>query len=295
MASAGVSPPDEILDDGKLHRFGTNGRAGDDSGWYILHGDGIPAGAFGDFRAGVSETFCADIGRELTEEERRAQRERVDAIRRQRAAEEARRHAEAAKRAERLWRAAVKAQAHPYLSRKGVKAHGLRLYRGELTIRGMRCDDALVIPLRLGGQISTLEFINTEGEKRFLPGGRKTGAYHSIGKPNGTIVVCEGYATGASVHEATLHAVAVAFDAGNLLAVAKTIRGKFPDTKLIIAGDHDETGVGQRAAAEAALSTSASYVVPRQPGQDWNDVASADGLAAVRAELGECSQQVRAA
>ncbi len=52
---AGLEPPDVIEAEGKLRRFATNGKRGDDAGWYILHADGIPAGSFGDWRTEVSE------------------------------------------------------------------------------------------------------------------------------------------------------------------------------------------------------------------------------------------------
>src|SRR3984893_10863324 len=60
---AGLNPPKVIEPDGKLHRFASNGKRSDDAGWYVLHADGIPAGAFGDWRGGLSETWRADIGR----------------------------------------------------------------------------------------------------------------------------------------------------------------------------------------------------------------------------------------
>ncbi|MCA1604763.1 MAG: hypothetical protein LC775_04645, partial [Acidobacteria bacterium] len=65
MRAHGLNPP-EIIADGRLHRFTSNGRRGDDAGWYLLHGDGIPAGCFGDWRTGFSQTWRADIGRDLT-------------------------------------------------------------------------------------------------------------------------------------------------------------------------------------------------------------------------------------
>ena len=64
--SAGLSPPEVIEPNGKLHRFASNGKPSDDAGWYVFHDDGIPAGAFGDWRGGLSETWRADIGRKLS-------------------------------------------------------------------------------------------------------------------------------------------------------------------------------------------------------------------------------------
>jgi putative DNA primase/helicase len=64
--SAGLNPPEVIEPNGKLHRFASNGKPSDDAGWYVFHDDGIPAGAFGDWRDGLSETWRADIGRRLS-------------------------------------------------------------------------------------------------------------------------------------------------------------------------------------------------------------------------------------
>ena len=99
IQGAGLHPPAAIEADGKLHRFASNGKRGDDAGWYALHDDGIPAGSFGDWRTGVSQTWRADVGRNLTQAEEAAHRAKVDAMRKQREAEEKARHAEAARKA----------------------------------------------------------------------------------------------------------------------------------------------------------------------------------------------------
>ena len=105
-SKVGLHPPQVIEPDGKLHRFATNGKARDDAGWYVFYGDGIPAGAFGDWRSGLSETWRADIGRKLSPQEETAHRARVEAIRREREAEDVKRKAEARERAAAIWQAA---------------------------------------------------------------------------------------------------------------------------------------------------------------------------------------------
>ena len=162
IRAAGVEPPGDVIPDGKLHRFASNGKRGDDAGWYVLHGDGIPAGIFGDWRTGIKETWRADIGRTLTPAEEAAHRLKVNAMRREREAEEARQRAEAAREAVSIWHAAQPApDGHPYLTRKHVKTHRIRLH-----------DNLLVIPLRHGGKLHSLQFIDPDGKKRFLTGGR---------------------------------------------------------------------------------------------------------------------------
>jgi putative DNA primase/helicase len=81
--------------------------------------------------------------------------------------------------------------------------------------------------MRHGVELHSLQFIGPEGDKRFLSGGRVSGCYLLIGKPDVTLCIAEGYATGASIHEAAGCAVAVAFNAGNLLPVARTLRRNF--------------------------------------------------------------------
>ncbi len=231
MAEAGIVSKSAILADGKLHRFRIDGdNAGKSNGWYVLFSDGIPSGAFGSWKTGFKSTWCAKAHADLTPTEKAEHIRRMDSARKAREAEElATRHAAQAK-AVAIWKASTPApDDHPYLARKGVKAHGLRLSHG-----------ALVIPLRdNAGIIHSLQFIDSEGNKRFLSGGRKKGCYFAIGQPTGTICIAEGYATAASVYESTGHAVAVAFDAGNLLTVAQGLRRKFPEAEIILAADND--------------------------------------------------------
>ena len=282
IRSAGLEPPDTIEADGKLHRFPSNGKQGDDAGWYVLHGDGIPAGSFGDWRTGVSEPWRADIDRTLTPSEEAAHRAKVETMRRVREVEETRRKAEAATKAAAIWQAAQPVpDDHPYLKRKGIKPHGARLHNG-----------ALVIPMRDAGELHSLQFIGLDGEKRFLTGGRVTGCYFGIGAVEGTQPLCiaEGYATGATIHEATGYPVAVAFHAGNLEAVARTLRGKFPDLRLLICADDDlatQGNPGLTKATDAAIAIGGKLAIPDfgtdRPDRatDFNDMAKLRGAEAV--------------
>jgi putative DNA primase/helicase len=282
--NAGLHPPEVIEPDGKLHRFASNGKRSDDAGWYVFHDDGIPAGAFGDWRTGASETWRADIGRRLSQQEEAAHRARIEAMRREREAEDARRKAEARETAAAIWQSALPApDDHPYLIGKGVKAHGLRAH-----------DGALVIPMREGADLHSLQFIAADGDKRFLAGGRVSGCYFPIGRPQGVLCIAEGYATGASIHEATGYAVAVAFNAGNLLPVARALRAKFHDLRLIVCGDDDAKTPGNpglTAAREAAQAAGACLAIPEfgndrpERATDFNDLHRLAGLAAVRVSI----------
>jgi putative DNA primase/helicase len=282
MLAAGVTPPDDIHTDGKLHRFPSNGRRGDDSGWYVLHGDGIPAGAFGCWREGFTQQWCSKATDAMTQAERETHRQRVEAMRQQREADTAQRQQQAATVAAQRWKAATPTTAHPYLSTKGVQAHGVKS-EGE----------ALLIPMRdTAGTLHSLQVIDPEGGKRFQPGGRVKGCYHGIGKPGGVLIVCEGYATGASIHEATGHAVAVAFNAGNLRAVAEALHSKYPALRLILAADDDwqtEGNPGMTKAREAAQAVGGWLAIPEfgdsrpKNATDFNDLHRLAGVEAVRA------------
>lgn len=294
IRSAGLNPPDAIEADGKLRRFPTNGKRGDASGWYVLHNDGIPAGTFGDWRSGVSQTWRANLGRKFTPAEDAAYRAKIEAQRKIREAEERQGQEQAREQAEEIWKRSSQVESHEYLTAKGIKPYGARLYRGPLVSGGLRCDGCLVIPLRdTEGVIQTLEFISPSGVKRFLPNGAKHGHYFPIGTPAEKIIVCEGYATGASLHEATGEAVAIAFDAGNLLPVAKYLRSKYPDMTLLIAADNDQWtdgNPGTTKGREAAQAANAGLVWPQfkdSEGKptDFNDLHQREGLEAVKAAI----------
>lgn len=170
--------------------------------------------------------------------------------------EAARVQAGAAERARRLWDGAKPAtDDHPYLRAKGVHAFGLRTLR-----------DQLMIPARdTDGRLCTLQFIGPDGSKRFLTGGRIKGCYYAIGLPRGVLLLAEGYATSATLHQATGHAVAACFNCGNLLPVARALRAKLPHIQIVVAADNDINTTGNpglTAARAAARAVAGCVAVP---------------------------------
>lgn len=276
--AAGLLPPSLIQPDGKLHRFASDGRHGDVAGWYVFHGDGKPAGAFGDWRSGASRVWSADgQGHRKTPNcgTRVAAPHHLPP-------DTAQRDLEAQLRATGIWEGAPPApDVHPYLTRKGVTPHGLRTYRS-----------ALVLPMRDDRNVlHSLQFIGANGVKRFLAGGRTGGCFFVIGLPTDTLCIAEGYATAASIHEATGHAVAVAFSAGNLLPVAQALRKKYATFTLIICADDDIGTAGNPGltkAREAAGAVAGLLAVPdfgnNRPAAatDFNDLHRHAGFVAVR-------------
>lgn len=132
----------------------------------------------------------------------------------------------------------------------------------------------LAVPLFDGeGNFWTFQKIYNDGTKRFFTGGKKKGNFFMFGVPNGHAYICEGYATGYSIHESSDACVIVAMDAGNLKAVASTIKEKYPDMALTFCADRDENRVGEKKAYEASLWVGGSVLLPPEPFKDFNDAA----------------------
>lgn len=281
IRAAGLEPPD-VIELGKLHRFpGIGKRNGNTAGWCKLFDDGL-GGCFGDWSSGFTEHWQAKRDKPFSQSERAAFMRRVEETRKRAEAERQQHYAEAAEKAATIWNTATPANdEHPYLVRKGIKASGARLYQG-----------ALVIPVRSGGELHSLQFIAEDGNKRFLSGGRISGGYFSIGTTTGAEALCiaEGFATGSTIHQATNHPVAVAFNAGNLEPVAKAMRERFPKMPLIVCADDDATTEGNPGltkATEAAHAIGGLLAIPdfgndRPVGvSDFNDMAVWCGIETV--------------
>lgn len=278
MVAAGLRTSEELIADGVLHRIHIDGdKPRSQNGWYVLHSNGMPAGAFGSWKHDLSGSWCAKPDQDLTVVERMELRRHMEDMRRQRDEEQQRVRQAAREKASRIWEESQPANDnHPYLQRKQVKAFGLRESR-----------NSLVLPLRSpDGTLQSLQFIDPDGNKLFLKGGMKAGCYFKIGgAATDRVIVAEGYATAASLHMAHGCPVAVAFDAGNLEPVAKAIRERLPEHVAIeIWADNDlntKGNPGVTKATKAAESVGAKVVVPEIAG-DWNDVAVTGGIEAVR-------------
>lgn len=244
MRAHGLEPNKHtIVADGLIHRYRVDGdKPGSCNGWYVLHLLPIPSAAFGSWRTGETHTFRDPSARPINRIERAEMLQKKWEMRQARYREQVEVWRKAREKAEKLLRVSRPAKAdHPYLVRKGVKAYGIRQLR-----------DSLLIPLRdLAGKVHSLQFIGPDGVKRFLTGGQVQGHYYAIGRPAGVLCVCEGYATAASIYEATGHAVAVAFNAGNLVPVAHRLRMKFMGARLIMCADDDRGTPGNPGLTQA--------------------------------------------
>ncbi len=270
MVEAGLEPPEAIYLDGKLHRFnsGTKGTPGHSKpGWYVAFGDGVPAGRFGCWRAGIEQAWQAEMGRKLTIAEEMAHTRRMAEAKAAREAEQERSQAVAASTVDAIWTAGGAASAdHPYLARKGIAPNGAR-------ITG---DGRLMVPLYGSeGDLASVQYIAADGEKRYHPGGATGGKFWMLGEPSSIIYIAEGFATAATIHQATGKACAVAYSASNLVPVTGALRDRFgAQQDLVIVADNDASGVGQRYAEQASAKYGARSVMPPAAG-DANDYVQA--------------------
>jgi len=263
-------------------------------GWYVVNKTALGLCAtYGDFVSGRKHSWFSGNGNQnLTPEEAEDRRRRMAAEAAKIEASQERRHQRGAWSADFNWGFGKPAKSHRYLDGKQVKSHGLRI----LDLPESNHHGRLMVPAYSSeGELQTLQYIDGQGAKLFEKDGKKVGAYFPI-KGDRTAVVCEGYATGASIHEATGHSVAVAFDAGNLKPVAEVIREKSPQAEIIIAADNDafkpeagNTGIAK--AEAAAVAVSARVAIPQfedtstKP-TDFNDLSNLEGPDAVRAQIG---------
>lgn len=282
--------------DGQIHRVPLLSKQGHGlDGSYCLHGDGRPAGWAQNHVTGDRVKLVAS-GVILSPAEIEKQRQERTARLQAQEQERAKAHEAAAQRCQAMWDSFSWASSSPYLERKGVSAFGLKEDQGNL-----------IVPLKNAeGQLRGFQAIAPDGQKTFARGMEKKGNSHLIGADEkdlsqGEILLCEGYATGASLHMATGKAVAVAFDSGNLLPVAEAIRAKYPNAAITICADNDHSiqregkpyNVGLEKAKMAAQKVNGSVKTPlfteKEKSQgltDFNDLHKARGLEAVRHQLG---------
>ena len=265
MLDNGLTPPDVIIADGILHRW--NDESGKPNNYYVAHSDGVAAGVVGSWKTGLKVNWKAQGDYpKLTDQQRidfKIEAHRQQLIRKEEAKA---RHREAALKAAYIWENSTPAINHSYITKKGIQPHQSRLNK-----------DSLVIPIYNSKKLVSLQFIQADGSKRMLKDGLLKGSYCVIGntdtiKPDSVLLICEGWATGATLFEETSFIVFVAFSATNLSAVASQVRKHYPDNEIMICGDNDLSSVGQKAANDAALAVGGKHIIPPIVGTDWNDI-----------------------
>lgn len=279
-------------------------------GWYWLTDFDLPdangqlqryiGGAFGVYRGNDNGKQAVKIKRDgapaLTAAEKDAIRQRQEALTKRAKAIRIAEAKRAADQADRAWRKYVPTGRSDYLDRKGVGAHGLRFSPSG--------NGTLAVPMLRDGRIVGLQIIRGKDrgnklEKQYWPAGMdKVGAFHQLGgAPRDLALVCEGYATGASLFEATGIPTLVAFDAGSLMPVVAGLRKKHPRIKILICADDDyltPNNPGVEAARLAATAHDAAWLAPefaeerpttKKGATDFNDLHAQEGLHVVREQV----------
>src|SRR5690606_37055855 len=153
------------------------------------------------------------------------------------------------------------------------------------------CKGEMIIPIiSLDKKFMGYQRIRTDGRKLQCRDGLKNKGFFPLGgwnsKKTKKVVLCEGYATGATLYEATGLTVFVCFDVGNVQALATQMKARFPDIEIIIATDFDlekeQAGLitGLRLAQQFDLKVVFPLAVVN--GSDWNDLQAESGQDYVR-------------
>ena len=263
-----------MIEPGKFHRFpGCGKRKGNTAGWCVLFEDGV-GGCFGDFSSGLSESWQVKRNKLLSYTERAALKRRVEETRTQAEVERKDKYAEAAEIAVTIWNSAEPAMFHEYLKRKSILPLGIKVDQ----------HNNLLVPLLDGKAIQSLQIIQPGGSKHFLKGGKTKGMYYPIelNEQPEKLLICEGFATGATLYMETKTPVIVAFYAANLVPVARVIHKQYPKAEILICGDDDHAtqgNPGKQAARCAAKACSGKWTVPNFTGlnpsssdTDFNDL-----------------------
>lgn len=293
LAAAGYVPRGTIKADDKWHAAFIDGEKKPHGAYSLKIVDGnFAIGCFFDRRDDANKTRWHSKSDQQTDPEELKRRKREQEARdKAEAAAELRRHERTAARLQRVYKRLPKADKHPYLGKKGIEAHGIK-YRekgNELIIAGYGADS----------KIWTLQRILPTGQKFLFTGGRKKASYFAFAKSGedlSALLICEGYATGASIREATGLPVIAAFDAGNMKPVAEDLRKKYPNSRFLFCADNDAFtmkngepwNVGIEKAKQAAVAIGGAPVIwpefvscETKP-TDFNDLHALEGLQAVK-------------
>ena len=297
LTSAGLVVDDIDLS-GELVRCGTTQKPNGTDGAYKVHTDFPPSVWLCNYHdGGEGRTLPLwEKGRidAMTEAEREALRECIRQGKEENARRLEERRRQAAEAARELFESLPPAgEENAYLRHKGVLPLGAfrECDASRTPFPSQLAGACLVVPLlNSEGRTVSLQFIDEAGSKRFLPGGEKKGCYFPIpakdGSKDGPLLIGEGVATVLSACMATGYAGLVAFDCGNLEAVGRVAREKYPERELVFLADNDcagkdgsarpeEQNPGLVAARKAAEATGGKLAVcPAIRGQsaDFNDL-----------------------
>ena len=289
MLNVGIVCTVLLVLDGLIHRFNIPGdKPNSQNGWYVGFTGNITTVLFGTWKdPGVTHKFCSMSESAMSHEENKAYRKSLDQTRIKLAEELARRHAKCRKTAVYVLGKATTRDinCNEYVTRKQITP-----FNAKTSDQGN-----LIVPMsNVNGELQSLQFIQSDGTKRFLRNTEKKGNFCFVGDVGISldkateVVICEGYATACSIHMATGYPVIAAFDAGNLKPVAVAIHHKYPSMKIIIAGDDDieiEDNPGLNKATQAAIAVGGLLAMPsfkdHAGNTDFNDMFIEQGAVSV--------------
>jgi putative DNA primase/helicase len=308
MQRHGFLPGPIQVDTENFVRFDAPGdKAGKGNGFYKVRSGRFPVGWFGDWKSGGQIEWTFFDPNELSKEDKTAARK--EAVRLKHEAQVARetKQAEVAENASRMWKDAnSNVEGFPYLVKKGIEiARGVKIYTAK---DGTRLLAVPMFAFDMDGkpQLQNLQLIDADGNKRFMAAGRVDGTFFSIKGDTDTIVICEGYATGVNIWEASGLSVVCAFNAGNLLPVARDFKRHRPSARLLIAGDDDAVqpddwerkgngrpweNVGAKKASAAAKDVGCLWILPHfingqgRTRTDFDDLRREEGIEAVQRQI----------
>ncbi len=259
----------EITLDGKIHRYSSR-HNNKKSEWYI--GQEIKTGMFICTFASWHDSETHFTWRSYEQSEISNETELLEEINEEIKIHEEEIKKEQIKRAEALWTSAPTTLTHPYLSIKHIRPDNLKCF-----------NELLLIPLyNITGQFQSLQRIASDGTKRFFTGIPVRGLMHIIGNidPSEEIFICEGFATGYSIYEATGQPTICAMSAGNIITIAQMLKNKYPNKILKLAADNDEAGL--KVVEKWKEYFNENIYLPKTPGFDFNDEANKNSLDAVK-------------
>lgn len=257
------------------------------AGWYhlasfVVNGKYYIVGAYGFWKGADNNQQKIEWDKtiEITPEQKKAQAERYKQMKKQAEQARAEEVAAASRKAQWIWSKYSPAGESDYLQRKQVGAHGVRF--GPHNTVAVPIADA-------NGKLFGLQLIRSDAaiagtkkiQKKFEPKGLAiSGRFHLIGSPREVVLIAEGYATAATIHETTSLPIAVAFNANNITPTAKALNQAYPDALILICADDDyltdgNPGVAQ---AERAVNTVGGRMVKPSFTIDGHDIRNGEKL-----------------
>lgn len=283
--------------DGSIHRFDRNGSKG--NAWYIgwqnhsvKTGIAYIVAEYGDWKTSERHLYKPDSSI-LSTADQQAIKTQLEEAKKKSEEEKKARQNEAAIKAEKYFSSAQVSGSTTYMQKKNInQLYGAKIYNG-----------VLQIPVRdIHGKLWGLQYISDES-KRFLSGSKVDSCFHTIGESlkegfTGTVFLAEGFATGSSIFQATGKTVIIAFNAGNLVSVARILRDTYKEIEIIVCGDDDRFTVingdqinnGRIKAEKAGLLAHAKVIFPvfeSDEGKptDFNDLHCREGIEKVKEQI----------